>query len=192
MRARLVTAVRLLLGAAYVVGGLNWFVKLIDPYPSIVDYLHSAPPPDLVGALIQTAGLFYVVKLVEFGAGICLLANRFVPLALVISAPVTVVVAWVDVLFHHHLRSSLMGVGSLTMHGFLLMSYLGVYLPMLAARAGPDAAPAAGPADHPMFALSRAIGMPLGVLALGLGVVEVGWQWVMIAQRALRLAHGGG
>ncbi len=31
----------------------------------------------------------------------------------------------------------------------------------------------------------------LGVIALAIGAVEVGWQWVLIAQRTLRLMHGG-
>ena len=31
----------------------------------------------------------------------------------------------------------------------------------------------------------------LGIVALAIGAVEVGWQWVLIAQRAIRLAHGG-
>ncbi|MEO6380213.1 MAG: hypothetical protein ABIO37_19480 [Caulobacteraceae bacterium] len=31
----------------------------------------------------------------------------------------------------------------------------------------------------------------LGAVALAIGVVEVGWQWVLIAQRTLRLMHGG-
>ena len=31
----------------------------------------------------------------------------------------------------------------------------------------------------------------LGVIALAIGAVEVGWQWMLIAQRSLRLMHGG-
>ena len=138
MYDRLVTAVRLLLGAAYLVGGLNWFVKLIDPYPAIIDYLHAPPPPDIVGALIQTGILFHMVKAIEFLAGVALLTNRFVPLALVLSAPVTVVVFVVDVFVSHHLRAKVMGTGSLAMHGFLLLAYMSVYRPMLAARARHD------------------------------------------------------
>jgi uncharacterized membrane protein YphA (DoxX/SURF4 family) len=138
MYGRLVTAVRLLLGAAYVVGGGNWFFKLIDPYPSIVDYLNAPPPDDIVGALIRTGILFHMVKIVELVAGIALLSNRFVPLALVLSAPVTVVVFVVDVFVSGHTRAVFMGTGSFAMHGFLLLAYMSVYRPMLAPRVAAD------------------------------------------------------
>jgi hypothetical protein len=38
----------------------------------------------------------------------------------------------------------------------------------------------------------RRLGLPiLGTIALVLGMIVVGWQWVMIAQRAIRLLSGG-
>ena len=38
----------------------------------------------------------------------------------------------------------------------------------------------------------RRLGLPiLGTVALLLGMIVVGWQWVMIAQRAIRLMSGG-
>ena len=138
MYQKLVAAVRLLLGAAYLVGGGNWFFKVIDPYPSISDYLNAPPPDDIVGALIRTGILFHMVKLVELVAGLSLLSNRFVALALVISAPVTVVVFVVDVFVSGHTRAVFMGTGSFAMHGFLLLAYLNTYRPLLAARPVPD------------------------------------------------------
>ena len=42
------------------------------------------------------------------------------------------------------------------------------------------------------FDALRRIAMPvLGVIALALGLIVVGWQWLMIAQRAIRLTTGG-
>ena len=45
---------------------------------------------------------------------------------------------------------------------------------------------------EPQIASLRRRALPvLGSVALLIGVVEVGWQWVLIAQRAIRLTHGG-
>ena len=60
MYARLVTVVRLIFGVQMTISGLNWWVKLIDPYPSLSDFAHHTLPvgsdaahnlvPALIGA----------------------------------------------------------------------------------------------------------------------------------------------
>ena len=89
--------IRILLGLVCFANGFNWFFKIITPYPSMSDFVHFMPPPDIVGALIENGILFHLVKVVELVAGIALLTNRFVPLALVVSMSVTVIVFIVDV-----------------------------------------------------------------------------------------------
>ncbi|MEO0033483.1 MAG: hypothetical protein RIS94_3241, partial [Pseudomonadota bacterium] len=87
---RLLNVVRLLLGTVYLVNGTNWFFKIITPYPSMSDYAHYLPPADVVGAMIEQGVLFHAAKAMEVLAGVLLLSNRLVPLALVVSMSVTV------------------------------------------------------------------------------------------------------
>jgi len=194
----LVTAVRVLMGTDFLVNGLNWWVKLIDAYPSISDYAHRAPPADLVGAMIQTGVMFHLVKATELLTGVALLANRFVPLMLVVVFPVTVAVFVVDVVLLHHLRGFIMGGGALLMNVFLMLSYLGCYRPMLRSRAIPDW-PAAelseararherAPAPWaPRAALTYRLAMPvLGAVACAFGCVMVGWVATMLVQHFAR------
>jgi len=191
--ARLVALVRIMLGTEFLINGLNWWVKLIGPYPSISDFAHHAPPPDFVGAMIQTGVMFHVVKATELLAGIALLTNRFVPLMLVAVFPVTVPVFIVDVILIHHLRGFLMGTGAMLMNTFLLFSYLQCYRPMLNARAQPDSrsAEAAASAESAACAESAtAIPGPLmlvyGSLAAFFGAVILIWVAVMMFQYLTR------
>ncbi len=75
---------RLLLGLVFTVFGLNGFIQFI-PIP---------PPTEeagaFLGALAATGYMFPLVKGLEIVAGIMLLANRFVPLALLILVPIVV------------------------------------------------------------------------------------------------------
>ncbi|MBN8832446.1 MAG: DoxX family membrane protein [Sphingomonadales bacterium] len=82
---RLIPLVRILLGLVYLINGTNWFFKIITPYPSISDFIHFMPPPDIVGAMIEHGILFHLAKGMEVVGGLMLLTNRFVPLALVLS-----------------------------------------------------------------------------------------------------------
>lgn len=189
MYGRLVTAVRLLMGADFVMNGLNWWVKLIGPYPSIADYAHKAPPPDFVGAMIQTHILFHIVKATELLTGIAMLTNSFVPLMLVAIFPVTVPVFIVDVIMIHHVRGFIMGMGAMLMNTFLMLAHLSYYQPMLTARASPDPLPGLarggahlGPTFWQASPLRRVV-MPLyGAIAAAFGVVMVTWVAVMIVQ----------
>lgn len=148
MNARLVTAARLMMGVIYLVSGVNWWFKLITPYPSISDFVNSPPPPDVVGAMIKTGVLFHLVKATELVAGIALLTNRFVPLMLVAVLPVTVNIAIVDVFFIAHQRGIIMGSGALVLNLFLMLAYIGHYRGVLAVRATPDLAGTAAPVDE--------------------------------------------
>jgi len=191
MLNRLTAYVRILLGLVYLINGTNWFFKIITPYPSISDFVHYLPPPDIVGAMIEHGILFHLAKATEVVAGVALLANRFVPLSLVISMPVTVTVFIVDVFKpEFRLRAFLMGSGSFTMNVALLLAYYHHYRGMLAFTARPDADPSrpdmaggGGVAD----ALG-AIGKPLLPVLLGasalLGTVMVAWLALMMVQYA--------
>ena len=75
---------RILLGLVFVVFGLNGFLQFIPIPPP------TAKAGAFLGALAATGYMFPLVKGLEIVAGAMLLANRFVPLALLILAPIVV------------------------------------------------------------------------------------------------------
>jgi hypothetical protein len=191
MTDRLLTLVRLLLGAVCFLNGLNWFWKIITPYPSMSDFVDFLPPPDIVGALIDNGILFHLAKAVEVVTGLALLFNRFVPLALVVGMSVTVTVFVVDVFKpEFRLRAFLMGTGTMAMSVTLLIAYLDHYRPMLAYKANPNPDPAQPrPADGGAVAdvtgrIAKPFLVPLAVVSALVGLVQVGWLLVMVGQYA--------
>lgn len=180
---RLVTFVRLLMGVDYTINGLNWWVKMIGPYPAISDFATKPPPPDFVGAMITSGILFHLVKATELAAGLMLLANRFVPLALVISMSITVNVFVVDVFMGTKFRSYLMGTGAMFMNVFLLWAYLEHFRPLLRPRSTPDAVT---PTDAPHTTLAARLDTvgkwSVGVVTALLGAAMVAWVGTMMFQ----------
>lgn len=125
---RLVMGARLLMGLMFLVLGLNGFLDFL-PKPATV------PPAGAMaffGAMVQTGYLFRLVKGTEVLVGALLLANRYVPLALALIAPVVVNI----VLFHGFLAPGGIGPGLvvLLLELYLAWSYRAAFRPMLAAR----------------------------------------------------------
>ncbi len=191
LRFGLTDAVRLVAGAIFLVNGLNWWVKLITPYPSMSDFAHFLPPPDVVGAMIENGVLFHLVKASELAVGIALLTNGFVPLALVAALPIAVPVFVVDVFFIAHLRGQVMGWGTLILTLYLLLAYLGNYHAMLIPQNGPSPASrregvvAASPPARLLARMFEPLMRPLGLFSLALGAVMLAWLGVMIVQYLL-------
>ena len=80
----LIHIVRILLGVAFVVFGLNAFLHFFGP---------AEPPPGQAGAFIgamMTSGYFWVVAALQILGGLCLISGRFVPLGLTLLGPVIV------------------------------------------------------------------------------------------------------
>lgn len=182
MTEKMAVAARLLMGIIYTLNGFNWWVKIITPYPSISDFAHMAPPPDVVGAMIENGIMFHMVKGIELLTGIALLLNLLTPLMLVAVLPITISVFIVDVFFVAHLRGMVMGVGSLVLNLYLLLVHLESYRPMLVLRAA-DGAPL--PPDAPnltdrLQSIVRPVRPAIGVAAILLGAVMLGWMLVMI------------
>jgi len=75
---------RVVLGLIFVVFGLNGFFSFI-PTPEMAEAAGS-----LMGALVATGYFMMVVKLVEVLAGLMILTGRFLPLGLILLAPVSV------------------------------------------------------------------------------------------------------
>jgi putative oxidoreductase len=84
IRKHLPTAPRIFLGLVFTVFGLNFFLHFMPQPP--------APPraDAFVGALLAGGYLMPLLATAEVLAGLLLLGNRFVPLALAVLAPVVV------------------------------------------------------------------------------------------------------
>ena len=127
---RLVLAARLVLGLLFLASGIFGLVMPMPPLP-------PDSPPGMVALFTGLTGsyLLTLVKLTEAAVGALLLANRFVPVALLALAPVTVNI----VLVHLLLAPSGLPIALvvLALHLFLGWSYRGAYRSVLAARVEP-------------------------------------------------------
>lgn len=133
------TAARIALGLIFTVFGANGFLGFL-PQPPV--------PPDagaFLGALLSAGYLFPLIKGIELGAGLLLLSNRYVPLALLLLAPIVVNI----VAFHTFLAPAglLLPLLVLGLQLYLAWTYRASFAPALQARvvhAEPDGAPSRG------------------------------------------------
>jgi hypothetical protein len=140
--ARLAHAARYLQGAAFLLFGLNGFFQFLP-----------APPPapaaamSFGAALLATGYMLPLIKGTEVIAGLLLLSDRHVPLALTLLAPILVNI----LAFHAFLAPSglVLPIALLAAELYLAWSYRAAFAPMLQARVAP--------ADH---ALPRAASGP--------------------------------
>ncbi len=79
-----IVGARVVLGLIFVVFGLNGFFHFI-PTPEMSEGAGS-----LMGALLATGYFMMLVKLVEVVSGLMILTGRFLPLGLILLAPVSV------------------------------------------------------------------------------------------------------
>jgi hypothetical protein len=121
---------RVLLGLVFFTFGLDGFLHFVpQPDPSTL-------PPGcvaLAGAFMASGYLFPLIKGTEVVVGALLLAYRFVPLALVLLAPVLVNI----VLFHAFLAPSGIGLAIVlvALQLFLAWTHRRAYRSLLTARA---------------------------------------------------------
>ena len=133
MATKAVLGVRLFVGLAFFVLGLNGFIHFI-PFPPM-----SGPPADFAAAMIATGYLFPFVHSTEIVAGALLLSGRFVPIALTIVAPVVLNI----LAFHIFLAPSgiLFPLIIAALEIFLAWSYRSAFRAFFRANASPDASP---------------------------------------------------
>jgi uncharacterized membrane protein YphA (DoxX/SURF4 family) len=128
----LVTVARLLLGLVFLGSGL---AGLLMAPPPVTSPPMSEGLVALFNGLVKSGYLLQLIKVTETAVGALLLANRFVPLALAVLAPVVVNIVAV----HLVLEPSGIPVAAvvLALHLYLAWSYREFYRPMLVARARP-------------------------------------------------------
>lgn len=133
---RIFPIARILLGLAFVVFAANYFVPFLPTPP-----LPAADALAFLGAF-KASGLLTLIKVVELVAGLALLANRLVPLALALLAPMLVGILGYHAAFA---PEGLVVPGALVALEILLAwGYRHAFAPMLAAKVVP-AAPATPP-----------------------------------------------
>jgi hypothetical protein len=123
---KLPTVARIAQGAAFFVFGLNGFLHFIPMPP---------PPPaagSFFGALLATGYMFPLIKGTEISAGLLLLGNRYVPLALTLLAPILVNI----VAFHAFLAPAGLALPLVLLAAelYLAWTYRAVFAPMLRAQ----------------------------------------------------------
>lgn len=125
------TIARVLLGLMFFVFGLNGFLNFIPPPKEGIPEGAMA----FSVAMMKTGYLMQLVKGTEVVVGLLLLINRFVPLALVVLAPVIVNI----VAFHVFLApTGLVMTGVIVaLHLYLAWCYRHAYRPLLTSRATP-------------------------------------------------------
>jgi hypothetical protein len=149
-----VPAVRWLLGVQCLLSGLNWWFKIL-PFPNLFDPPGMPVKSAIVGVMIQSGWMFTAAKAIEVLLGLSLLANRFVPLMLVVSFPVIfmtfildaligpTIMAWlagsapIQHLWAKLLDATFFGGAVIVMQVYLMLSYIDSYRPMLRPRAAP-------------------------------------------------------
>lgn len=136
---------RVLLGLVFVVFGANAFLNFMPPQP---------PPPEAAAkfaAGLFSAGYFMILlKGTEIVAGLLLLTNRFVPLALLLLAPIVLNIAG----FHFFLApaGAAIAVVLLALNVYLAWVYRAAYAPLFQAKVQPAPASARAARGEPALA----------------------------------------
>lgn len=131
VRSKVPTVIRTLLGLAFLVFGANFFLHFL-PQPT--------PPPEagmFLGALFA-GKILTIIKVVEIGAGLMLVGNRFVPLALTLLAPIEIGILAFHAVYDPSGLPMVLGIIGLTL--YLAWSYRAAFAPMLRARVEPEPA----------------------------------------------------
>jgi uncharacterized membrane protein YphA (DoxX/SURF4 family) len=118
-----------ILGLIFVVFGLNGFFHFIPNPPA------AEPMTAFMTALGETAYFMIVVKLVEVASGLMILTGRFLPLGLILLAPVSVNILLVHVFLD---RSGLpIAIVIILLQLFLAWAYRDSYRDVLQVNAKP-------------------------------------------------------
>jgi hypothetical protein len=124
---------RVLMGALFTFSGLNGFFEFVKPEGKVPERVAA-----VMAGFMATGYIFKLIFATQLLCGVLFLVNRFVPLAVVLLAPVVVNIF----AFHVFVEPSglVVAIVVLALELFLIWSYRAAYRPMLAARVKPCAA----------------------------------------------------
>lgn len=144
---RITTIARVLLGLGFVVFATNYFIPFLPA--------QDPPPPDALAFLgaFAGSGFLTLVKVIELGAGLMLLSNRFVPLALALLAPIIVGIT----AFHALLAPAGIAIALvfLALELVLAWAYREAFRPMLQPRVAPSPLAARTAEPHGRASVAR-------------------------------------
>jgi len=132
VKSKLIAGLRIYFGLFYLANGLNFFLQFLKiPIP------HNEIAGVLMAGFLRS-GMFNIVKVAEVAGGILMIANLYVPLVLVILFPITIIIAYIDVLLLVWEDGGIINGGQLLIvHSILLILYVRYYRPMLVQKAFP-------------------------------------------------------
>jgi uncharacterized membrane protein YphA (DoxX/SURF4 family) len=129
--SRVVTALRVLFGVHFLWNGLNYIFGFIEI---------PRPPGEMANTLVDTmneSGIFWFAKGTEVIAGLLLITGKWVPLALMLALPISVVIAYVDIALTGRPLYAVIGLINLLWNGGLMLAYLKYYQPFLVRESTP-------------------------------------------------------
>lgn len=124
-----VIGARVLLGLVFFVFGLNGFLNFIPVPPGIPE-----AAMEFSAAMMKTGYFLPFVKATEVVVGLLLLSGFFVPLALVILAPITLNILAYHLFLTPGLENSIMAIVIIGLQVFLAWHHRERYAPLLRAK----------------------------------------------------------
>jgi len=121
--------VRIAFGAHALLSGINYFYPLVPPAP-----VNLSPAGPFV-AQMDAVGLYALIKIVEVVVGLLLLANVYVPAALVLEMPTTMSIFFLNTFVDSSPRQLYTGPKELIMNGILILGYWAYFRALTTARA---------------------------------------------------------
>jgi uncharacterized membrane protein YphA (DoxX/SURF4 family) len=128
---RIIMILRILFGIHFLFNGLNYTFHFIDiPKP-------PAEMANVLMAALVNSGMFGIAKAVEVLTGLLLILNRFVPLALLVAFPVTIVITYMDVMLTGVPLYAGLGLVTFIWNAGLMLAYFNYYRSVLTPQATP-------------------------------------------------------
>lgn len=121
------STVRYVFGAWMLVNGLNYYFPMF-PLPPL------SPAAQAFLTQLIASGLFDLAKVIEVIVGALLIVDLFVPAAIAMCMPVSVVIFFNNIILERGALGYIAGVVTLTLNFFLIAAYAQYFLPLLTMR----------------------------------------------------------
>jgi uncharacterized membrane protein len=133
---RIVLAAQFFFGGWFLFHGLNFWFHFFEQSNAPIKITPVMMSAKLLIPVLTVSGLFTMIKVLEVIVGLFLLANRYVPLLIAVAAPITVVIAYLNLVIKADLKGLIVGVTILALHAIMALGYWEQFKPMLVGRVG--------------------------------------------------------